>query len=219
VIAAPLLGKHGPVAVRLAAALPVGVATALLVGATVGWGFAPAVGWIVTATVYLIWTWSVVTRLDPDQTAPHATREDPTRAMTDLIVIAAAMASLAGVGYLLTAGSSSGREADIAAFVGVLSVAASWFAVHTVFTLRYTRLYYGTPGGGVDFHQEEPPTYADFAYLGFTIGMTFQVSDTDLGNRRMRGTALRQALLSYLLGAVILAITVNLVAGLGHPGP
>jgi uncharacterized membrane protein len=44
--------------------------------------------------------------------------------------------------------------------------------------------------------------------------MTFQVSDTDLKTSALRATALRQALLSYLLGAVILATTINLVAGL-----
>ena len=67
---------------------------------------------------------------------------------------------------------------------------------------------------GVDFNQDAPPRYTDFAYLGFTIGMTFQVSDTELTAPEVRVTALRHALLSYLFGAVILAATINLVAGL-----
>jgi uncharacterized membrane protein len=100
--------------------------------------------------------------------------------------------------------------------VSVGSVAAAWAVVHTVFTLRYALLYYGGPDGGVNFNQKEDPAYADFAYLAFTIGMTYQVSDTDLQTRPIRATALRQALLSYLLGAVILAVTINLVAGLAH---
>ena len=58
------------------------------------------------------------------------------------------------------------------------------------------------------------PAHGDFPYLAFTIGMTYQVSDTDLKARTIRGTALRQALLSFVLGAVILATTINLVAGL-----
>jgi uncharacterized membrane protein len=45
--------------------------------------------------------------------------------------------------------------------------------------------------------------------------MTYQVSDTDLQTRPIRATALRHALLSYLLGAVVLATVINLVAGLG----
>jgi uncharacterized membrane protein len=83
-----------------------------------------------------------------------------------------------------------------------------------VFISHYARLYYSHPPGGIDFNQEAPPRYSDFAYLAFTIGMTFQVSDTDLQTAALRATALRQALLSYLLGAVILATTINLVAGL-----
>jgi uncharacterized membrane protein len=116
------------------------------------------------------------------------------------------------VGYLLMAESSKGGNIA-AAVVGVLSVAASWFAVHTVFTLRYARLYYTSPGKGMDFHDGEP-TYADFAYVAFTIGMTYQVSDTDLKSRTIRATALGHAMLSFLLGAIILAVTINLVAGL-----
>ena len=93
-------------------------------------------------------------------------------------------------------------------------MALSWTVVQTVFTLHYARLYYGHPAGGIDFNQETPPGYGDFAYLAFTVGMTFQVSDTALQTSALRAAALRQALLSYLLGAVILATTINLVAGL-----
>jgi uncharacterized membrane protein len=86
--------------------------------------------------------------------------------------------------------------------------------VHTLFTLRYAELYYTGPDGGVDFNEGNPPRYVDFAYLAFTIGMTFQVSDTDIRAYPIRATALRHALLSYLFGAVVLASTVNLLAGL-----
>jgi uncharacterized membrane protein len=90
--------------------------------------------------------------------------------------------------------------------------------VYTVCTVRYARLYYADPPGGIDFNQDEPPRYLDFAYLAFTLGMTYQVSDTDLQTHEIRGTALRHALLSYLLGAVILATIINMVAGLGSRG-
>jgi uncharacterized membrane protein len=80
--------------------------------------------------------------------------------------------------------------------------------------LRYARLYYADPVGGVDFNEDVRPDFSDFAYLAFTIGMTYQVSDTDLTNRRIRRTALRHALLSFLFGTVIVAMTINIVAGL-----
>ncbi len=95
------------------------------------------------------------------------------------------------------------------------AVAVSWFTVHTIFTLRYALLYYADPVGGVSFNQPERPCYRDFAYLALTLGMTFQVSDTNLESTAVRATALRHALLSYLLGSIILAAAINLVAGIG----
>ncbi len=67
--------------------------------------------------------------------------------------------------------------------------------------------------GGVGFNEPDPPKYSDFAYLAFTVGMTFQVSDTNLESKAMRTTVLRQAWISYVFGAAIIAITINLVAG------
>ncbi len=207
-------GRDGPVLVRVGTAAVVGVAAAVAVGVSVGWPYAPAAGWIVTAIIYLVTTWALIARMNAEQTRDHACRpheQDATRTWSHAIMLLASLASLAGVGYLLMAESSKGNL--VAAAVGILSVAASWFAVHTVFTLRYARLYYTGGGNGIDFHQD-PPTYADFAYLAFTIGMTYQVSDTDLNARNIRATALGQAMLSFLLGAIILAVTINLVAGL-----
>ncbi|MDP9167430.1 MAG: DUF1345 domain-containing protein [Actinomycetota bacterium] len=213
------VSRGGLAAVRGGVAVAAGCATAAAVAVTTGWRFGPAAGWITAAVVFLRSTWATVARMDPQSTASHATREDSTRGATELLMIAASLASLAGVGYLLAAATASGTDADVAAAVGMSSVAAAWLVVHTVFTLRYARLFYLDGAGGIDFNQgDDLPAYADFAYLAFTIGMTYQVSDTDLQTRSIRATALRQALLSFVLGAVILATTINLVAGLSSSG-
>lgn len=209
-----MVGSDGPVAARVAVAAPVGLVAAGLAAGFGGWQLAPAVGWTAAAVIYAGWTWLVVLQMDAARTAEHATREDPTRPMTDVIVLLACVASLAGVGYLLVASSGTGLSAALSAAVGIASVASAWFVVHTVFTLRYALLYYAGGKGGITFNQHEDPSYLDFAYLAFTLGMTYQVSDTNLGTRTIRATALRHALLSYLLGAVILATTINLIGGL-----
>ena len=90
----------------------------------------------------------------------------------------------------------------------------SWLAVQTVFTLRYAHLYYSRRPGGIDFNGDEEPDYRDFAYLALTIGMTYQVSDTNLTTKVMRRTATRQGLLSYVFGTFVVAMTINVVAGL-----
>lgn len=203
-------------AVRVAVAVSVGAAIAAFIGVTAAWKYAPAAGWIVGAGVYLIWTWMIAGRMSPEQTASHAIREGPTWSMAQAIVVLASLASLAGVGYLLIAGSAKGSETYGAAAIGIGSVVVSWFAIHTVFTMRYAQLYYAGAPGGIALNQRDAPAYVDFAYLAFTVGMTYQVSDTEVQTRKIRTTVLQQAMLSYLFGTVILAMVINLVIGLSH---
>jgi uncharacterized protein DUF1345 len=68
---------------------------------------------------------------------------------------------------------------------------------HTVYVLRYARSYYGEPVGGIEFNEEDCPAYSDFAYFAFTIGMTFQGSDTNITTKSIRRLALRHAQVSY----------------------
>jgi len=176
---------------------------------------APLLGWIAAAAIFEIWTWWSILPLDADTTAADAVREDPTRVVADLACLLAAVASLVAVGVVLVEAGNAGSTTKLLEIsLAIVSVVTSWLLVHTVFTLRYARHYYAQDRGSVDFNQPAQPRYTDFAYLAFTIGMTFQVSDTDLKNSDIRGLALRHMLLSYLLGAVIVAVTINLVAGM-----
>ncbi len=178
------------------------------------WQAAVLVGWDAAATAYLVWVWATLARSDAAATRELATREDPSARIADPLIMLAGTACLVAVGLtLVRAASSSGADKALLIAIAVLSVALSWGAVHTVFTLKYARLFYAN-GGGIDFNQDEPPDYLDFAYVAFTIGLTFQVSDTDLGDREIRRTALRQALLAFLFGAVIVGLTINVVASL-----
>lgn len=211
------LGAGAPVAVRVGTAGLAGGGMALVTDTQTKLAYAPAVGWITAATVYLAWTWAVTWRMDAAATREHALfhEKDGTRHSAHVIVMIASLASLGGVAYLLYA--TSGDKPDLAAgIVGILSVFASWYTIHTVYMLRYARLYYTAPDSkapGIDF-EGGPPTYFDFAYLAFTVGMCYSLSDNGVNSRKLRTTVLSQAMLSYLLGTVIIAITLNLVGGL-----
>jgi uncharacterized membrane protein len=202
--------------VQIGISIGIGVVLAVPIAAgTYGFLF-PIVAWDIACAVYLLWVWLTITPCDAERTAGLAIPEDPTRRSADAIVIAAAVASLVAVGVVLGRAAQSHGSTQIAlAALAVASIALSWAMVHTVYTLRYARLYYTDVDGGIDFNQQAPPCYLDFAYLSFTIGMTFQVSDTDLCTTEIRATALRHGLLSYLFGAGILASAVNLMANLG----
>lgn len=204
-------GLAGP---RLVVAGVVGVAAGVGAGLLLGAPFVPVVTWLVASLVFLAWTWLAIGRMDAATTASHATREDPTVGASHVVLVLASVASLGGVALLLV---STGRDQDLlAALLGVVSVAASWLTVHTVYTLGYAAAYYGGEDGGIDFNQTAPPAYADFAYVGFTLGMTYQVSDTTIRDPVIRRMVLRHTLLSYLLGAVVLAIAINLVGNLAR---
>jgi uncharacterized membrane protein len=200
---------------RLFTALAAGIVAGVLVSMLWGGISGPLVGWDVAALVYVAWSWAIMLGVDARQTATLAVREDPSRAWSDVLLLSASVASLIAVGAVIgTAGSAAGAAKELHIGLGVVSVVVSWFLVHTIFTSRYARLYYTGPDGGIDFNQDDPPRYVDFAYVAFTVGMTFQVSDTDITTGSTRSAVLRHSLLSYLLGAVIIAATINLIAGL-----
>jgi uncharacterized membrane protein len=199
------------------------VAVAMVFGTLVGvgtsfvsfWQAAALIGWDAAAAVFLLWVWLPLSRMTAHQVREHASREDPNVALADLVVLGACVAFLAAVGVALV--KASGAHGGTKAFligIAMFSVALSWGQVHTVFTLRYARLYYSLPVGGIDFNHDDSPEYADFAYLAFTVGMTFQVSDTDLTSKTIRRVVLRQMLLSYLFGAVILGLAINVVGSI-----
>jgi uncharacterized membrane protein len=213
----PRSGPRGNGSARLEALVPVLIGAAVAVTAALL--HSPAVGlllgWDTVAILYIGWLGFVLLGRDAEQTARRATTTDPDRVATDVALLTAAVASLVTVAVVLLRAPHGGSTPELLQVgFGVLSVVVSWALVHTLFTLRYAALYYGGPGGGIDFNSAEPPTYRDFAYLAFTVGMTFQVSDTVLHSTALRRTVLRQALLSYLFGTGILATTVNLVASL-----
>lgn len=208
--------------IRFVVMVLAGLAATLAAGLSGRWIEAPAIGWAAASLTYVVWVWVVIGRLDPAGTRSHAVTEDPSRGVTDLLILVANLASLAAVAAVVVdshRGAPGGREVVAGGLLALSCVALSWMLVQTLFTLRYAELYYdpekrGEEPGGISFNQDRPPQYSDFAYLATSLGMTYQVSDTNLENHRIRAEALKHGLLSYLFGTLILATTINLVIGL-----
>jgi uncharacterized membrane protein len=174
-----------------------------------------SLGWDFAAIVFLVSVGCSVWGKNPAASARIAQAEDSSRVAADAGLVSASVASLVAVGFVLVdAGHSTSSSKGLLIALTIASVVLAWATVHVVYMLRYARLFYATPIGGIDFHDGELPDYHDLAYVALTIGMTFQVSDTDLVSKAIRRTAIRHALLSYLFGAVIVAITINIVASL-----
>ena len=205
-------GTPRPAMRRLAIAALVGAATAGIVALVAPWQLAALFGWDASALAYAATTLPVL-RHDGATTEAVALFEDESRGTAEAILLGACVVSLGAVASgLAEASRATGGEEILLTAACVATVVLSWCIVQVVHTLRYASLYYRSPPGGVDFGGTPQPDYRDFAYLSFTVGMTYQVSDTNLTSPDIRRRALAHALLSYVFGTVIIATTINVIA-------
>jgi uncharacterized membrane protein len=158
---------------RLLASVGAGIvaaAVALVAGAS--WSVAALCFTDVAAIVYVAWVGVTVAGADAAGTARLARAEDSSRAASEAVLVGAWAASLIAVFFTLAqAGDADSPGRGLLTAPAIVSVALAWISVHTVYILRYARLYFSEPEGGIDFHGEHPD-YVDFAYLALTIGMT-----------------------------------------------
>jgi len=212
------LGWHAPAMRRAVTVLITGLIVALALLPFTTWGMALVAGWDAAAVTFLLAIWPIILRADSSRAAQLAAREDETEGTARALLLGVSVASLLGVGYaLILAGRHSGPGRVLLIGGAVLTVMLSWTVMNTVFTLRYADLHFRSTPGGIAFGDQDgpqEPSYRDFAYVAFTIGMTYQVSDTTLRDPQIRRSVLAHALLSYLFGVVIVAGSVNLISGL-----
>lgn len=196
-------------AARLTVGLPLGVAVAVSL-----WFAGDVVallgGWTTLTLIFTGSTWALLWRFKAEETKMHARDEVWRPSVVAGLILLGAVASLAGVGYLL----KSDHEWD---GLAVGSVVLSWFTIHTLFALIYARHFYDPQSrGGIDFNSPQGdayrPRFQDFFYIAFAIGMSFAISDTNLTSTRMRRTALGHALLSFVFGTMIIASVVNVIS-------
>lgn len=197
---------------RIGLAIGAGVATFAIVAATVGVALAVLAGLALVGSVFVVSSVAVLWPMDASSTRRNAHREDLRPALDELLVVGSALASMVTIVALLVIGDSGDRR--LAAALGLVGVFTSWAMLHVTYTARYAHLYYDEPDGGIDFNHEAPPAFRDFFYFSFNLGMTYQVSDTAVTSPRIRAIVLRHCLLSYVFGTVILAASVNLIAGI-----
>jgi uncharacterized membrane protein len=191
-------------AVAVGAGVVIGVVAGLLSDTSVG-VLAAIAG---METIFVVAGWATLWSMDADATKRNTGREDFRPVAEEILVVAIALCGLVAIVVLLLLGDSAG-----AAAVALAGVFMAWAALHLMYATRYAHLYYQTGTGGIDFNSDDPPTYRDFLYFSYNLGMTYQVSDTSVSSQTIRAVVLRHCLLSYVFGISVLATTINLVAG------
>lgn len=175
-----------------------------------------AFGWVGFALCYLSLSWAIMFKSTPDIVDHLADKEDGSIAFVFVMVMFTTFMSLAVVLALVIGEKEHSIPEPY--FIGLIifALALSWSMVHTMYVLHYGRLYYKEDKGGLSFPEGEKfkPDYMDFAYFSFCIGCTFQVSDVEISDRRLRKVVLVHSLLSFAINTFLVALTINIIAGL-----
>ncbi|NMN39289.1 DUF1345 domain-containing protein [Pedobacter sp. SG918] len=175
-------------------------------------------GWDAFCLVLITLHWYMFFHTSPAETYLKAKMQDETRGEIFAIVVVSTFAGLLAVILLLI--NKDIEPIDL--IVAILGMFLSWFLVHTTFTMRYAHLYYGDKrkeksekrGSGLEFPGNDEPDFIDFAYFSFVLGMTFQVSDVEISSREIRRLSLLHSLIAFIFNTVIVALTINALAGL-----
>jgi uncharacterized membrane protein len=178
------------------------------------------VGWDTFSLCMIVMSWITFGITNSKQIRAQSKIQDPKRSVIFIIVLIATVASILAVLLLIVSKKNGTNSSDYKIPIAVAGMLFSWFLIHTIFTLRYAHIYYGdhetkpnTHAGGLEFPGDNKPEYLDFAYYSFVLGMTFQVSDVQITSKRFRRLALLHGLLSFVFNTVMIALTINLIAG------
>ena len=177
--------------------------------------------WDTGMICFLTWTWLLMLQATPETMRRYARQSDEGRLVILSLITTAACVSLFAIGALLHDKGLSSRFLILHLGLSIFTIVGSWLLVHTIFALHYARTYYQDnktlsecKAEGLDFPGEIEPDYWDFLYFSFVIGMTSQVSDVDVTSRTMRRLSLLHGVLSFFFNTTILALTINIIAGL-----
>lgn len=178
-------------------------------------------GWDTFCLAMILISWILFFTTTPHELCTIVEKQDDGLKIIFMIVLVAVCLSLFGTLLLLNSKGESTFNKVFHTIVSLSPVLLSWILLHTTFAIRYAHLYHdhnklntGSNIGGIDFPAKEQPDYIDFAYFSFVIGMTFQVSDVTVSSRVIRRFVLLHSLISFVFNTIIVALTINTIAGL-----
>ncbi|OUM03377.1 DUF1345 domain-containing protein [Variovorax sp. JS1663] len=174
-------------------------------------------GWCCGAAVYLLLAWWLAECSDADSTRARAQSLDQPSALILATMVVVVVASVAAITVLIgRSGSLTGSQRAGHIALGLIALAGAWLMIHTIYGFHYAHRYYQADAArhpGLDFPGKLAPDYFDFLYYAFVIGMCSQVSDVQVRSREMRRITLVHSVLSFAFNMLVLALSINVVAG------
>jgi uncharacterized membrane protein len=170
-------------------------------------------GWDAGILLYLVAAYEIIGRCNVDQLRARAAREDEGQSAILVLTVVASLFSLAAILFLLGAVPGGPTRNPLHLLLAAVTIFLSWAFIHTIFALHYAHEFYSERGkrsGGLGFPGSGEPDYWDFVYFSFVIGMTSQVSDVAITDKRIRRTATAHGVISFIFNVALLALTVNI---------
>jgi uncharacterized membrane protein len=204
---------------RLSIATLVGILCLLVLPAQVARTTRALLAWDAGVGLYLALAWTMMLRSDLDKMRWRASQEDDGAVIILTLSVIAAVASLAAIMMeLIDLSELPRQEVNLRFALVVVTVVFSWSFVHTAFALHYAHEFYDDENKlahrCLGFPGTEEPDYIDFLYFSFVIGTTSQTADVAIASRTMRRLALMHGVLSFFFNTTLLAVTINIAAGL-----
>lgn len=175
-------------------------------------------GWDIFCIALIVFYWISFLKSGQSHIQKQAAEDDPSRIVIFILLLICTVAGMGAVILLLVSKNDSHNSKNLHLLIAVGGMVLTWVLVHTIFTVRYAHMYYRqlkqVKDKPLTFPGSEQPDFMDFAYFSFVLGMTFQVSDVSINSKKMRRWALLHGLISFAYNAVIIALTINIVASL-----
>lgn len=223
---APAPLRHLLVRIRLVGSFLFGILTCLALPASLDLSSRLLIGWNIAIVLYLILVGIMMVRSTHESMRRRAQQLDEGRHAVLLLAVAAALGSLVAIVFELY--NLKSAPPDIVALhigLALATIISAWSFVHLIFTEHYAHGFYrdldkaedaadDDKGKGLRFPGQPRPDYLDFLYFSFTIGVANQTADTAVVSRTMRVLVLIHSVISYFFNTIILALTINIAAGM-----
>ena len=187
-----------------------------------GWRYGSLIGFDAGALTFLLSLVPLLNERSSRIMRRRAAENDANRAVLLGIAGAVMLVVLGVIGLEL---SQKGNPPPSMIALIVASLSLSWLFTNSVYGLHYAHMYYQDHGeenrdcGGIDFPHTHEPDYWDFIYFAFTLGMTFQTSDSAITTTRFRRVATLHSMLAFVFSIGVIAFTINVLGGGGGAGP
>ena len=178
-------------------------------------------GWTAGVALYLALAWWLAHAFDAAQTRERAQSLDQPNLLLLVVMLTAVMFSVVAIAMLLQQVKDlSGWVRALHVLLALTALAVSWLMIHTVYAFHYAHYYYqmqrerqAAAEHGFAFPGARAPDYADFIYVAYVIGMTSQVSDVQILSSDLRRITLVHSVFSFAFNMLVLALSINVVAG------